>query len=197
MPSPYRTKVYLENSIYHIFNRGVNKQHIFHSKADYVFYLMCLKEYLLPKSVIENELRSRQYKKTTLSRKLHCLGYLRNYSDEIELLAYCLMPNHIHLLVKQKPRDAISRFMQSLHTRYKRQHALKHGSVGPLFQGRYKAKVVVSDEYLFQVVDYIHKNPKNICKDYRKYPWSSARYYLSARGPAWLKRSETKKRIRT
>ena len=82
-------------------------------------------------------------------------------TDEVVLLAYCLMPNHIHLLV-ETPRGNLSKFMQRLGTAYAMYYRYKHHSPGHCLQGRFKSKLVGEDDYLLGVSRYIHLNPLRV-----------------------------------
>jgi len=98
---------------------------------------------------------------------------------EIRLYAYCLMPNHVHLLLRQGGAYPLSRFMQRLQSAYTTFFNRKHGRVGHLFQGRYKAILVDADSYLLELIRYIHLNPLRAgLKDAVRYPWSSHRQYI-------------------
>jgi len=74
------------------------------------------------------------------------------------LYAYCLMPNHVHLLVEMLD-DPISRVMHALLTAYSQYHNRRYKKIGHLFQGRYKAILCQTDRYLAELVRYIHLNP--------------------------------------
>jgi putative transposase len=74
------------------------------------------------------------------------------------LYAYCFMPNHLHLLVEMQ-EDPISRIMQRVLTSYSQYHNRKYGKIGHVFQGRYKSILCQSDQYLGELVRYIHLNP--------------------------------------
>ena len=95
------------------------------------------------------------------------------------LYCFCLMTNHIHLLLEMGERP-ISRVLQRLHTWYVRYHNQKYERVGHLFQGRYKAVLCDKDAYLLELVRYIHLNPvrAGIVKDPGEYSWSSHSVYL-------------------
>lgn len=186
MPSKHRKKVYTAGGWYHLFNRGTNRQTIFHSNKDYLFYRQCLYEYLTPKRSQIKNLQSKGYSEETLDRKLRYLSELKNYSQEIKLVAFTLMPNHIHLQVRQKERYSIVSFIRSLHTRYAIYHSKKHGTIGPLFQGRYKATHRQDDSFILKVSKYIHLNPRDIGQDPFNYRWSSLRYYKAQKTPSWI-----------
>jgi putative transposase len=95
------------------------------------------------------------------------------------LYAYCLMPNHIHLLIERRD-DAISRIMQGLLTGYSQYYNRTHRKIGHLLQGRYKAILCETDKYLAELIRYIHLNPvrAKIVGNPDQYQYSSHRVYL-------------------
>ena len=106
----------------------------------------------------------------------------------VHIVAYCLMENHYHILL-QTPEVNISRCMRHLNGIYTQKYNRRHGYDGPLFRGRYKSILVSDDDYLLQLVRYIHKNPvkAGIVENIQEYPWSSYRGYLSfAKKWNWL-----------
>lgn len=114
------------------------------------------------------------------------IEYKKKYP--LEILAYCLMPNHIHFLVKQISSNVISRFMSDLCNSHSRYFNVKYDTVGSLYQGRFKAKKVDKDEYLTHLSRYIHLNPadlfyltKDTFEQVSSYRWSSLPAYLLGR----------------
>jgi putative transposase len=106
----------------------------------------------------------------------------------IRIAAYCLMPNHYHMLV-HTPEGNISRAMRHVNGVYTQRFNSRHHLDGHLFRGRYKSILVNGDSYLLQLVRYIHRNPlkAGIVEDMRAYPWSSHKAYLSvAKKWDWL-----------
>jgi putative transposase len=106
--------------------------------------------------------RGNQRQKTFLSdgdyqAYLERLGRYRRRLG-VTVYAYCLMPNHVHLLVETGAQP-LSRFMQGLQQSYTQYFNRKHRKIGHLFQGRYKAIVCERDEYLLSLIRYIHQNP--------------------------------------
>ena len=79
----------------------------------------------------------------------------------VYLVAYCLMPNHYHLVLQQKENGSISKLIQSVITSYVQAINKKYDTSGTLFQGKAKAKLIDSNEYVLQVIRYIHLNPVN------------------------------------
>lgn len=114
------------------------------------------------------------------------LKRMKEYKDEfkIDILGYCLMPNHFHFLLKQVTDISITHFMLKLGTSYAKYFNIKYGEVGSLFQGRFKAKLVEKDEYLLQLSRYIHRNPKKLLPPTPgvklvDYKWSSYLFYIN------------------
>lgn len=156
MPSKNSRKEYELNGFYHVYNRGVEKRVIFVDDADYKKFLSYLKLYLDPPNPQGQALKDGSGKSIPPSRSL------KNFNEEIELNAYCLMPNHFHLLLHQTDERSMSNFMHSLITKYSMYFNKRYHRVGSLFQGRYKCVKINSEEQCKYVSKYIHRNPLNI-----------------------------------
>lgn len=103
-----------------------------------------------------------------------------------ELLAYCLMSNHVHLMLYfHDDRDNLETVMKKLGTRYAGWFNRKYGRLGPLFQGRYKSEPVPDRGYFAILIRYIHRNPvkAKICPDMGAYSWSSYQDYFGTKSP--------------
>ena len=120
------------------------------------------------------------------------LGRLVRYRKRfgVTVYAYCLMSNHVHLLVETGSQP-LSRFMQGLQQSYTQYFNRKHHKVGHLFQGRYKAILCEKDEYLLTLVRYIHLNPvrAKLVQRLDDYPYCGHREYCHARASEVLERS--------
>ncbi len=94
---------------------------------------------------------------------------------EFALISYCLMPNHIHLIIRQNGNISPSKFISSLHTSYSMKFNKKYNLTGHLFQDRYKQKIIKNDSYIKNLIVYIHLNPvkDKICNLPKEYKWSS------------------------
>lgn len=114
------------------------------------------------------------------------LGECRNRYG-FGVLAYCLMPNHVHLAL-ERGSVPLSKIMLALHFYYSQKFNFRHARVGHLFQGRYKAYLIEQERYLNALVRYIHLNPvkAGIVARPEDYPWSSDRPYREGEGPSWL-----------
>jgi REP element-mobilizing transposase RayT len=105
-----------------------------------------------------------------------------------QCLAYCLMPNHVHLLLTT-PEPNLGHGMQRLHGRYAQTFNARHGDVGHLFQGRYGAVAVTEDAQLWTTVGYIAANPvtAGVVREAAEWVWSSHRAMGGVEAaPAWL-----------
>jgi putative transposase len=182
MPARNSRKIYSDGGIYHVYNRGVEKRTIFEDEQDFKVFLKNLKEYLSPTSETET-------KTTFLVRNKSYTGVKRrpkNYYGQLELLAYCLIPNHFHLIVKVGKGDTLKKFMQSLSTRYSMYFNKKYQRVGSLFQDRYKAILVQEEVYLLHLSRYIHLNPAEYSSNISD-AYSSYGEYLGLRKTDWIK----------
>src|SRR5581483_5225636 len=170
MPSKYGVRNFEENGYYHIFNRGVEKRTIFLDEQDYRMFLYYLFIYLMP---IKTVLR----KYPLLPIRL----YNKNLSSEIDLITYCLMPNHFHLLLFQKTDNGITKLMKQLTNAYTLYFNQKYKRVGGLMQGRFKAVRIETDDSLIHISRYIHLNPivSEITDNLETYKWSSYYDYTS------------------
>ncbi len=112
------------------------------------------------------------------------LKLLTSASDRLplRLLAYCLMPNHVHLVLWPHEDGEVSRWMQWLMTTHVRRHHRRHGTDGHLWQGRFKAFPIQRDEHLLAVLRYVERNPlrAGLVERAEDWPWSS----LGAAEPA-------------
>jgi putative transposase len=144
---PKRIEPLLIDEIYHIYNRGVNKESIFFSERNYQFFLDRMQNYLPSTS---------------------------------DILAYCLMPNHFHILLQIKaegfPKKSLHPFLKS----YAMAINIEQDRGGPLFQGRFNARMIDDEGYLLDCVRYIHLNPvlANLVKKPEAWKYSSYNHYF-------------------
>jgi putative transposase len=183
MPARNIVKTYVAGGYYHIYNRGIEKRIIFMDEMDYKTFLKYLKEALSPPPDPKNM-------RVTVNLKGGTFKGLpkpvKNFKDSINLIAYCLMPNHFHLLVEQTEIMDMKKFMQSIITRYSMYFNKKYNRVGKLFQGHYKAVLVSDENYLLHLSRYIHLNPYEYTK-HLKDAYSSYPEYLGRRKTLWIK----------
>ncbi len=174
----YRAEVLAPGHVYHIYNRGVNKGAIFTDTTDRQRFIDALIFYLPKIHPGSFALETRSFPSTKRSRILLNRKAVSEKSL-VDLVAYCLMDNHIHILLHENVELGISQYLQRLFTSYAKYFNIKYERVGPLFSGRFRAVRVKSDEQLLHVSRYIHLNPyvAGSVKDPFEYTWSSLSEY--------------------
>lgn len=185
---PYRKVFFANGEIYHIINRGVAQQPIFSNRKDYLKFLSLIDFY----RYIKPSLSFSHYNRLAKDEKEEFLKNLKKNSQLlVEILTFCLLPNHFHLLLKQLRDKGISIFLRNLQNSYARYFNIKSQRIGPLFQSIFKAVRIETQEQLLHVCRYIHLNPSSSyiigIKDLENYPWSSLPEYLSQRVPIFTK----------
>ena len=195
MPAKNSIKTFVDHTYYHVYNRGVEKRDIFLDDKDYLAFLGCLKLYLTPPHPVDRRIAITLQGETlsNTNKVIYCPSRQpNNHEKTIDLVAYCLMPNHFHLLFRSIEKDSMTKFMRSLATRYSMHFNKKYERVGSLFQGPYKAVMVEHENQFLWVTKYIHRNPltlslykENPCK-LAEYPYSSYKNYLGDIHQSWL-----------
>ena len=173
MPSRNRIKQYSADAYYHIYNRGVEKREIFLDDADYSKFLSLLERHLSGEEWEDKRGRS----------------YI-DLSKEVELLAYCLRPNHIHLLLYQIDPEGMTRLLRRVMTAYSMYFNLKYDRVGGLFQERFKAALIFDEKHLWHISRYIHLNaipPGAKFENPEHHRYSSYRYYQGQLRAPWIR----------
>ncbi len=146
-----RRSISFEPGYYHIYNRGNDKNNIFHNPKDYGFFI-------------------------------NVLNYNRRVC-RVNIVCYCLMPNHFHLFIRADENSMVIEFMKRIQMIYAKYLQENHGLIGHAFQGRYKAKPIIQENQFLYLSAYIHANPKSsgLAQNLRKWQWSSFLDYASLR----------------
>ncbi len=141
-----------DSGIYHVMMRGVNRQDIFECDKDYLKFLDLLHRAAFPRD-----------------EQNHALP------PNIVVFCYCLMPNHVHLLVRETPAIRISDAIKSISVAYAYYFNQKYEHIGHLFQDRFRSEVVNDMAYFITLFRYIHQNPvaAKISESVDDYRWSS------------------------
>ena len=167
---------FTNGEFYHIYNRGVEKRKIFLDKKDYFRFLHDLFEF----NDADETLNLNYYyygSPTTIVER-------RPRKLLVDVLAFALMPNHYHLLLRQRRENGISKFLQKLAGGYTRYFNEKRERSGVLFQGKFKAKHINDDRYLRHLLLYLHTNPVDIFQK----NWKRAGITHAARALRFLER---------
>jgi len=153
-----RKITFAPGEFYHIYNRGTDKRTIFLDEHDYrrFSFLLYIANNVEPVR-IDSFLGQVKLGRSFLD------GFTLEREDTlVDIGAYCLMPNHFHLLLHEKSEGGISTFMRKLSTGYSMYFNKRHERTGALFEGRFKAQYADNDEYLKYLFAYIHLNPVKI-----------------------------------
>lgn len=178
---PYRIVPFNTEDFYHIYNRGINKQSIFSNNRDYSRFIQTLSYYQV------------QNPKPKFSAYRISKVFPVDFNKKIvDIICFCLMPNHFHLLVKQLKNGGISEFMRKFIHSYTKYRNIKYKNQGPILQGMFKAVRIESDEQLIHASRYIHLNPltSSLVKNLEFYPWSSYPTYIGLNKNSFIAKEE-------
>lgn len=182
-------KVELVNGcFYHVYNRGVDKRDIFLDKNDYYRFIT----YLLQFNTTEHIPNIRRIVKDIVQGAT--LNNISNVKQLVEVISFCLIPNHFHMILRQLGDNGISKFMQKIETAHAMYFNKRYERIGRLFEGHFKSKLIETDEYLVHLSRYIHLNCLDLIdpgwkedgiKDWERankflesYKWSSYQDYM-------------------
>jgi len=193
---PYRKVEFVNNEVYHTILRGIDDNIIFKDLNDHYRGIFSIYEFNTTKPVV---IRDRRKARSHIKRLLKKMGENPNFAPDfrdklIEMFIICFMPNHLHLLIRQLKDGGIVKFMSKLGTGYGGYFNKKYNRKGHIFQNRFKAVRIKSDEQLKIVFAYIHSNPvslvepkwkergirnfNKVSKFLENYRWSSYLDYL-------------------
>ena len=173
-----RKIVFADGEYYHIYNRGVDKRDVFLEDKEYIRFLKNLREF--NSDLIREERLRRQ---TANKSELNSESELSSDNALVEIVAYCLNPNHYHLILKQSKEKGIEKFMHKISTGYTNYFNKKYERSGALFQGRFKSIHVDSNEYLLYLSAYVNRNNfiHGYQSDEKEWRYCSALDYLGKR----------------
>ena len=178
---PRRLTPLVTGQVYHVYNRGIDHRPTFTDKSEHKRAMALIDYYRFIETPVKFS-------------KLHSLHHeirndiLTTMKDKgpkhIDILSYCLMPNHFHFLVRQTGEKGISKFLSIFQNSYTRYYNTKNERDGAIFLNQFKAVLIETDEQLIHVSRYIHLNPTTsyVVKDFDSlldYPWSSLFEYLN------------------
>ncbi len=173
---------FVKGEFFHVYNRGVDKRNIFLDQGDYLRFCKALKFFNSESPCWI----------ATVNRK----DQTPSPEDQlVDVICFCLMPNHYHLLLRPITENGVTKFMRKLNTGYTIYFNIKHQRTGRLFENKFKAIHVDNDLYLKHLTRYIHLNPldlyqgewregkvgnaKSSLRYIEDYPWSSYSSYVS------------------
>lgn len=166
-----KNNTFSNNEYYHIYNRGVDKRDIFMDANDYFRFLKSLKEFNQTRPIISLYIRDRLNVAVSPLQK----------DKLVEIVAYCLIPNHYHLILKQLKEGGISEFMKRVNGGYTGFFNFKNERDGSLFQGKFKSIHIDSNEYLLYLSAYVNYNYKVHGNEEKYWKFSSINEYLNGK----------------
>lgn len=178
-----RKEKFAAGEIYHLYNRGVRREPIFLEDSDRNRFIFLLLYCQLPLPLSNNEYHANLFDQ-------HGSFYQHTHREQIEvalslrrveLIAFCLMPNHFHAVVRACEDVGVSKYLQRLQNAYTKYFNIKHKKTGHLFEGPFKAVRVKGNDQLLHLSAYVHRNPRSL-QEWRgkeaEYPYSSFPDYL-------------------
>lgn len=178
---PYRRLKIVPGEIYHVFNRSVARQPIFLTTKDYQRGLDVLKFYIYRRPPLSFS----HYKRLSSEERQNFLESLNKLTEkQVELFAFCLMPNHFHLLIKEITEGGITNLLKNFQNSYAKYFNILSNRSGALFQSQFKLVRIETDEQLIHVARYVHLNPLtsyviNKAEQLDNYAWCSFSEYLN------------------
>lgn len=177
---PIRRVPLATNYYYHVFNRSVGKVPVFKYQNDYQRALELLNYYRYNNTPLPFS----KFKKLSEKERSEILSSLEDKAKFlVEIVAFCLMPNHFHLLLKQLTKEGIKTFLGNFQNSYAKYFNIKYQRTGALFQNSFKTILIEDDPQLLHLSRYIHLNPYSslIIKEKKQlsfYRWSSLPQFL-------------------
>lgn len=147
-----RRQPLLTGEIYHVYNRGVDKRDIFWDKNDIYRFIESIKEF----NRIEKINSLANFRKIKSNNQIGLKALSRE--PLVEIIGYCLNPNHFHFILRQVSDGGISKFMQKLQSGYTSYFNLRNLRSGSLFQGTFKSQIILNKNYFNKLIGYVNKN---------------------------------------
>ena len=165
--------------VYHVFNRSIAGYVIFNKGYEFERMMQMIPYY-------QAEKRSSSFSAFIKNKGAQKFRPLDEKDKLVDVIAYCFMPTHIHLVLKEMAEGGTTIFMSRILNSYSRYFNIKHNRRGPLWEGRYKKVLVTTDEQLLHLTRYVHLNPATayLVDVPSDWPFSSLGEYLSRVKPA-------------
>ena len=184
----------METTIYHVLSRGVDKRKIFMDDEDYLRFIHDLFEFNDKEPTLNIGYLFKNQKNQYIDLRSQYIEKRRKRKFLVNILAFCLMPNHYHLLIRPAVENGITLFMRKLNIGYAKYFNNKYERKGALFEGRYKSISITDQSHFIHLPYYIHlnsldlkfpgwrnkeiKNYKEAMKYLENYRWSSFQDYI-------------------
>lgn len=172
---PYRKIALAQGEIYHIFNKSIAGFKIFNSNEDFKRFLETMVYY-------SNQDRRCKFS-LFLKNKQRLPSFMPKPDTQnklVKIIAYCIMPTHVHFIIQQLETGGISKFINLILKSYSKYFNIKHNRKGPLWESRFKSVLIKTDAQFLHLTRYIHLNPVSafIVNDPKDWEFSSYREYV-------------------
>jgi len=174
-----KRKIPLVNGeVYHILSKSIAGYEIFNTQSDYLRMQQLFRYYQKETQIRFSDFLLLKGNRTGFNTYL--AEYIYRGNDLVQIVAYCLMPTHFHLILKQLENNGISKFIGNILNSYTRYFNIKHKRKGPLWEAKFKNVLIESDEQLLHLTRYIHSNPTTalLVKKPEEWLYSSYKEYL-------------------
>ena len=177
-----RRETLANGEVYHIFNKSIAEFKIFNNTSNFLRIKNMIRYYQIGNMPLRFSwfLELNNVKEKGFNERF--IPFSQGKEKLIQIIAYCLMPTHLHLILKQLKENGISIFMGNILNGYSRYFNTKYRRKGPLWEGRFKNVLVGSDEQLLHLTRYIHLNPVTAYLTENPEEWihSSYKEYLNS-----------------
>ncbi len=170
---PYRTTPLVNGSVYHVYSKSIAGHKIFTCDREYERMVDTMAFY----SAENTPCRFSFFQRSGQD----AISFASGLEKIVRIIAYCLMPTHIHLVLEQVKEGGITRFANLLLKSYSKYFNEKYRRKGPLWQGRFNSAIVENDEYLLHLTRYVHLNPVTgyLAEKPQDWPFSSYNEYIT------------------
>lgn len=193
-----RKKPLVNNEYYHIYNRGVDKRQVFSDEKDFSRFLVSMN--LLNDKADGAMIKWRDYKKYVKNSNIDDFLKLNFRRREylVDIVSYCLMSNHYHIILKQRVEKGIEKFLQKLGTSYTKYFNERNKRSGALFQGRFKSSLIKSEGLLPRLSVYVSCNSEvHKVSPAKNYPWCSFPHHIGKRRDSLVRDKEFRGEFRS
>jgi len=166
--------------IYHIFNKSIAGFTIFNNREEFLRIVQVMKYYQ-----VHNEFKFSRFKELEAVEKFGFDNFFQSFSNGkeqlVQVIAYCIMPTHYHIILKQLKENGITLYLRDFQNSYSHFFNVMHKRKGPLWESKFKNIPVKSDEHLLHLTRYLHLNPVTafLVDKPEDWPFSSYKEYLS------------------
>lgn len=172
-----RRKQALENDqIYHVMNKSIAGYKIFNTEADYRRMMRLIEYFSIAGSLPKFSYFLKRSEEVSQTFETYLDQCFPNPSRVVDIVAYCLMPTHVHFVLRQRKQSGIATFMSNVLNSYARYFNLRHKRKGPLWVGKFKNVMTESDDQLWHLSRYVHLNPTTAHLVDRAEDWSFSSY---------------------